>query len=173
VSTSERNKAHELPKSEFATLFGMSEKQLERYCQLGMPHRKKSGRVFIAMPEGRVWYHKHLEQKGESKAKPKGDRSAYIDRQAAAAAEMAEIELAKARAELMTVADFERLLGDAFARVRARLTNLPPRIAGIVLGAKTIQEAQARVEPLVREAMEELRRADDVPAGDDGEDAAA
>jgi DNA-binding response OmpR family regulator len=61
---------------------------------------------------------------------------------------------------------------ELMARVRARLTNLPPRLAGTMLGAKTIQEAQARAEPLIREAMEELRRADDVPAEDD-EDAAA
>lgn len=170
--SSERNKAGKLSKREFAETFGISEKQIERYCQAGMPHRKEGAKVFLLMPEARVWYHKHLEAKGVEKGRPKGKRDDYRDRQEAAAAEKAEIELAQLRNELMTVADFDRLVGDAFARVRARLTNLPPRVAGIVLGAKTIQEAQARIEPLVHEAMEELRRADDVPTSDE-EDAAA
>jgi hypothetical protein len=168
---SERNKADEISKGEFCALFGISEKQLERYCQEGMPHARRRGRVFIKMPEGRVWYHKHLEAKGEKKGKPTG-RTDSLDRRLAAEAETAEIELAKLRNELMTVSDFDRLVGDAFARVRARLTNLAPRIAGTVLGAKTIQEAQARIEPIVREAMEELRRGDDVPEVDEGEAAA-
>lgn len=171
---SDRNKAGKLSKREFAETFGISEKQIERYCQEGMPHKKEGVKVFLLMPEARVWYHKHLVEKGEQRAKPKGKRTDSVDRRLAAEAETAEIELAKLRNELMTVADYDRLIGDAFARVRARLTNLPPRIAGIVLGAKSIQEAQARIEPLVREAMEELRRADDVPTSDeDEEDAAA
>lgn len=170
--TSERNQARELTKREFAETFGISEKQLERYCQAGMPHRKKGRVVYIAMPEGRVWYHRHLEEKGAAKNKPTG-RSGAIDRRTEAEAALAEIELAKARNSTMTIEDYERVVGDAFGRVRARLTNLPPRLAGVVIGAKTLQEAQARIEPLVREAMEELRNADDVPTADDEEDAAA
>lgn len=167
-----RNRAHELPKSEFASMFGMSEKQLERYCQEGMPHKKRGTRVFIVMPEGRVWYHKHLVAKGEKKGAPT-DVSAMEKRELGAKVEKAEIELARLRGQLMTVADYDRVVGDAMARCAARLKNLPPRIAGVVLGATSIQEAQARVEPLVREVMDELRAADDVPTSDGEEDAAA
>jgi ADP-ribose pyrophosphatase YjhB (NUDIX family) len=153
---SDRNGAHELSKREFAELFGISEKQIERFCQAGMPHRKKGRLVFIVMPQGRVWYHEHLVTKGEDRVRPT-KRSESADRRAAAEAELAEIALAKARSELMPVADFERIVGGSYARVRARLINLPRRIAGAVLGAQTLQEAEARAEPIVREAMEELR----------------
>lgn len=169
---SDRNQRHELTKRAFAELFGLSEKQIERYCQAGMPHRKKGTKVSLPMPEAREWYKKHLVQKGREEAQPT-DRSQSIDRQEAAAAAIAEIDLAKARNETMTVEEHVDLLADAFARVKSRLVNLPPRIAGVVLGAQTIQEAQARIEPVVREAMEELRRADDVPGTEDNEDAAA
>lgn len=168
---SARNRAHELSKSEFAATFGRSEKQIERYCQEGMPHKKRGTRVFIVMPEGRVWFLKHLVETDRARAKPTS-RTDSLDRRLAAEAETAEIELAQLRRELMTVADYDRVVGDAMARCAARLKNLPPRIAGVVLGATTIQEAQARVEPLVREAMDELRAAEDVPTSDQ-EDAAA
>lgn len=169
---SDRNKAHSLTKREFAELFGRSEKQLERYFQAGMPHKKKGRDISIPMPEGRVWFLKHIVEQAKEEAKPT-TRSASIDRQVAAQADLAELELAEKRDELMRVEDFERLLADAFSRVRARLTNLPPRIAGVVLGASSIQDAMARIEPLVREAMEELRSADDVPTMDDAEESAA
>jgi hypothetical protein len=133
------------------------------------PHRKSGRHVLFPMPEARVWYHKHLEAKGAKSAAPT-DRSNSVDRRLAVEAEMAEIDLAKKRNELMKVDDFDRILSDAFGRVRARLINLAPRIAGIVLGATSIQDAQARIEPLVREAMEELRRADDVPTSDDDDE---
>lgn len=168
---SERNRAGWIPKAEAVERLGISEKQIERHCHEGMPHKKDGRHVLIKWPDARLWRDKLLIAQGEAKAKPT-NRSDSIDRQAAANAELAEIELAKARNELMTVTDFDRLVGDAFARVRARLTNLPPRIAGVVLGATSIHDAQARIEPLVREAMEELRGADDVP-GESEEDAAA
>jgi hypothetical protein len=164
---SERNAAGELTKRAFAETYGVSEAQLERLFQQGLPHAKRSTRkVAIPMPEGRIWYHNYLVEKGKRAAAPK-DIDEAKHRKMAAEAELAEIELEKAREELMTVAEFEKAIGDAFSRVRARLTNLAPRLAGVVLGAGTVQEAQARAEPLVREAMEELRAADDVPAVDE------
>jgi hypothetical protein len=163
-----------LTKQQFSDTFGVSTSQLERLFQEGMPHdlgaatHGKRRRVTIPMPDGRVWYHRYLVNKGRKEAAP-----TTLDderrRHHFALAEMAELELAKARDELMTVTDFERLLGDAFARVRARLQNLAARQAGGVLGATSIEEAQKRLEPLVREAMEELRAASDVPQPEEPE----
>jgi hypothetical protein len=157
-----RNAKHELTKRAFGDLFGISEAQLERLFHQGMPHEKRAKKSYIPMPAGRVWYTEYLVQKGRKQVTPTSLDEAR-QRKEAAQAEMAELDLAKARDELMTASEFARVLGDAFARARARLQNLAPRIAGTVLGAETITEAQARIEPLVREAMEELRRAEDVP----------
>ena len=84
-----------------------------------------------------------------------------------AQAQLREIELAERNGRLMTLDDFERAVGDAFGRVRAKLLNLPARAAQAAVGAQTIGEALLRIEPVVREVMDELRRADDVPELDE------
>lgn len=164
-----RNAAGKLSKSMFAATFGVSESQLERLFQQGMPHAKKGRRIEIPMPAGRVWYHTHLVDKGKRQAAPR-DMDEARRRKMAAEAELAELELAKARDELMTVEAFDRAVLDAFSRVDVRLQNLASRLAGAVLGAQTIQESQARIDPLVEEAREELRRADDVPPTPEDDD---
>lgn len=172
AGVSQRNTSETITKRAFAETFGVSEAQLERYFQQGMPHEKASTRkIMIPMPAGRVWYHEYLVNKGRKQAAPTTLDEAK-QRREAAQAELAELDLAERRGELMHVSDYEQLVGDAFARVRARLTNLPSRLAGVVVGCETIQEAQARVDPLVREAMDELQRAVDVPEPDERDEAA-
>ena len=165
-----RNAAGNLSKRQFSDTFGVSEAQLERLFHKGMPHEKTSARkIAIPMPAGRVWYHEYLVGKGRKQAAPK-DIDEAKQRKMAAEAELAELELAKARDELMTASEFFRVLGDAFARARAKLLNLPPRLAGASFGAATLQECQAKIAPLVDEVIEELRRAEDVPADEEDED---
>lgn len=159
---STRNAATEFTKRQFAETFGLSEKQIERHFAQGMPYRKDGTRILIPMPAGRTWYHEHLVEKGKKQAAPKDIDDAKL-RKAAAEAEMAELELAKLRGDTMLVDDHERMLGEAFGRARAKLLNLGPRAAGAAFGALTLQECQAKVEPIVTEIMDELCKADDVP----------
>lgn len=159
------------PKAQFCEVFGVSEAQLERHFQAGCPHEKQGRRVFVPMPGGRIWYHNFLIEKGKKQGTPSGIESAR-QREAEARTELVEIELAEKRRDLMHVDDYDRMVGDAFARVDARLQSLAPRLAGVVLGAQSIQEAQARIDPLVQEARDELRAADDIPRADDDEVAA-
>jgi hypothetical protein len=165
-----RNATTSISKRHFAETYGVSESQLERLFQQGMPHEKQSSRkIAIPMPAGRVWYHDYLVDKGRRQAAPK-DLDEAKQRKMAAEAELAELELSEKRGELMTVSDFAKITGEAFSRARARLQNLAPRVAAAAFGAPTIPEAQARIEPLVIEVLDELRRADDVPASADSED---
>lgn len=160
----------ELSKAEFETLTGYSAKQVTRFVQeTDIPHRRAENELFFPWPAARAWVHRYLEDKGKRRASPTDAKDAR-KRQEIAQAELAELDVAKARNELMTVAQHEKLLGEAFARVRARLANLPPRAAGVVLGATTIQDAQARIQPVVDEIFAELRKTDDVPDTYDEED---
>jgi hypothetical protein len=62
----------------------------------------------------------------------------------------------------MTLADGERAIGDAFARVRSKLLNMPNAIGMRVTGETLplrIQQAQS----LVDEVMSDLAHGDDVP----------
>jgi len=162
---SERNVASEMTKREFATVFGISEKQIERFCQQGMPHKKEGRAVRIMMPGGRVWYHAHLVEKGRREAMPSTIDEAR-ERREAASASLEELRLAKEMNRTMLVSDGERWFAEACSRVRAKLLAFPPRCAGAAFGATTIQECQAKIEPLVVEMMEELAKADDVPDED-------
>ncbi len=170
-----RNAAGSISKRQFADTYGVSESQLERLFQQGMPHAKTSARkIAIPMPSGRVWYHEYLIRKGRKQAAPTSIDDARR-RKGAAEAELVELELAEKRGELMTVADFVKVTGEAFARARARLQNLASRAAAAAFGGQSVPECQARIEPLVLEVLDELRRADDVPIQqeEDDEDAAS
>jgi hypothetical protein len=163
-----RNVSGKLAKVDFCSTFGVSEAQLERYFQQGMGHEKKGRRIFVPMPAGRVWLHAYLIEKGKKSAAPTTINDARLRKETAQAA-LEELKLAREQAVTMRVEDGERLLGEAYSRVRAKLQNLSPRIAGAAFGAATIQECQAKVEPLVAEVMEELCTAEDVPGDGDGD----
>lgn len=158
-----------ISKRVFSETFGVGEKQLERLFLQGMPHKKDANRVTIPMPAGRTWYYDYLVQKGRTQAAPRSIDEARR-RKEAAEAEMSELELAKARQELVVVEDFRTAVAEAFGRVRAKILNLPPRLAGVVVGVNTKPEALARIEPLVLEILAELHAADDVPTEPDDDE---
>jgi phage terminase Nu1 subunit (DNA packaging protein) len=170
MTTSKRNAAAELTKRAFAETFGVSEAQLERLFQQGMPHEKKSSRkVVIPMPSGRVWYHEYLVKKGEKRAAPSTIDEARLRKETAQAA-LEELKLAREQGVTMRVEEHEKLLGEAMMRVRAKLLNLGPRAAGAAFGATSLPECQAKIDPVVQEIMEELHQADDVPTFGDEDD---
>lgn len=70
-------------------------------------------------------------------------------RKALAEAELAEIELAKARAEVVTLSDYEDALGRILDRLMARLRSLPVRLAHHGPDAEATLEAE--VERMVQE----------------------
>lgn len=157
-----RNASTKMSKAAFCATFGISEKQVERHFQQGMPHEKKGRLIYIPMPEGRVWFHNYLEDKGKKAAQPRNIDEARL-RTETAKAEMAELDLADRLKETMKVADHERLLADAFSRVMAKLTGLPSRAAAASFGVESVEEAERRIEPVVDEVREELRKAEDLP----------
>jgi hypothetical protein len=164
-----RNASTSISKQSFCDTFGVSEAQMERHFQAGMPHEKKGRRVFIPMPAGRVWYHSFLVNKGKKQAAPKNIDEAKL-RKETALAEMAELDLAERQRETMKVADHERLLADAYSRVAAKLTGFAARASVASFGAATAEEAEERIEPVVDEIREELRKTDDIPVDDETED---
>ncbi len=158
-----RNAKAALSKRQFGDLFGISEAQLERFFQQGMPHERKSKRrTEIPMPEGREWYKDYLVKKGERKAAPTTINEARLRKEDAQAG-LEELKLAREQARTMFVDEHEKLLGDAFTRVRAKLVGLAPRAAAAAFGGASIPECQAKIDPLITEIMEELVAAEDVP----------
>lgn len=146
----------------------ISRKQVEREIEAGMPAEKREGRVIIFWPDARVWRDEQIREK-ERQAKPLGGPKAAHEarnRKAEAEADLAEIEVAKARRELVPVAEAEGWFEAACARIRGKLLSLPPRLATAGVGHQSPRDAQAALQPIVYEVMEELHRGDDVPIMD-------
>lgn len=139
--------------SELASLFGITERQVRSLRRKGMPVNPDG-----SYPLGPViqWY-------VASKTTPTNLLAARTRRETALASK-AELELAKMCGELMTVADYERVVSDTFMRVAAKLTALPNRAAPRMVGLKSIQEALAALQLEVAEVRRELYEADDLPA---------
>jgi hypothetical protein len=112
-------------------------------------------------PETMHWFIRREKARGRPAGGGEG-ASLARDRLETARAEMAELELAKLRGELMTLEQYDTVVGGAFARVRARLLNLPGKFAGEG-EMKAREELLELAQRLIDEALEELATGDDVP----------
>lgn len=73
--------------------------------------------------------------------------------------EREELELAKARGEVLSLADHERILADLIIETKARMMAVAPTAAAQVLGETSRVMIQAKVEKLLKEAMVLLSKA--------------
>jgi hypothetical protein len=118
------------------------------------PTKVKNGHRVYDWPAFPIWYRTELQRNRE---KPTTFEDART-RKMTAEAELAELELAKARSELLTIADLERIVTTDYTKLRARLQALTGKLAPDVVGLKSVADATRAIEPLIREAMEELSR---------------
>ena len=139
---------------ELAKLVGISDRQVRTLAGKGMP-RNPDGTYPAASAV--AWY---VNWKITGGAPP--DLLSARTRREAALAAKAELELAKMCGELMTVAEYTRVIGDTFSRVAAKLNALPNRAAGHMIGLRTREEALRRLQAEVDEVRRELYEAEDV-----------
>ena len=90
-------------------------------------------------------------------------------RKMAADAVLAEIEVAKARGDVVSLDVVERVTADEFAAMRAKLLGLPDKMAPLCQTASDIEEVRELLRRCVVEALEELSADDlgDVGIADD------
>ncbi len=77
-----------------------------------------------------------------------------------AEAEIAEMELAKVRNQLVIVEDVVKAWTDTLANLKAKLTNVPSKAAPIVASESDAGVIQAMLADLMNEALEELSNYD-------------
>jgi hypothetical protein len=114
----------------------------------GAPIRKDGQRVFVQWPAFMRWREQELVRVAVNNANP-GDIETARARKASADAELAEIEVAKARGHVVAVADYEEALGRILDREMARLRALPVRLAH--LGTAVEDAAEKEVEQIIVE----------------------
>jgi hypothetical protein len=81
-------------------------------------------------------------------------------------AEMAAIELAEKREQLVSIEKVQKDLEAIVVEIRTRILALPPRLAAEILGETDLATAQVQIERTLKNALESLSvfDPDDLPA---------
>lgn len=146
----------------------MPERTFNLLVSEGLPCRGEGKAARFPWPEIYRWTIDRAKRKARDQARPANYDEARA-REMAAKAELAELEVAAKRGELMTVAQYDDVVGSAFQRVRSQLLTLPTKMAPEMVGLVKATEAQAKVQGFVDDVLAELHRAGDVPADGEGE----
>ena len=93
-------------------------------------------------PDCAINLRKREAEKAVTEANP-GDLDTARTRKANAEAELAEIDVAKARGEVVSVADYEAALARVLDRLTARLRAMPVRLAHLGTDAELAAETEA------------------------------
>lgn len=108
------------------------------------------------------------DQAERQPAKPKGVEESRR-RLMAAQAEQAELELSKARGEVVSVDEAETAFKGVILSTRARLLAVPPKAAPLVFNAASIAEAERIIRTAIADALNELGDAADDDGSGDGD----
>lgn len=144
----------ELTQKEAATRLGITSRQVRNLRDHhGLPQIVRRGKPFYPWPEVLHWYIDFKIQEAERRGGPVDYEQART-REMIAKAEMAELDLAERRGQLVTVSYAASQLERALSALRAQLLNLPgllaPRVQGIT--------DTARIHEVIQEAVDELMR---------------
>lgn len=143
-----------MTKSELAASLGLKPRQIDNLVVEGMP-RRKVGRSWIYGPDAEAWYwRRKVEAVGSAK---KGQLDAARMRRELAQAELAELEVAQRRGDLVPLVDAKREVGRLAELVRARLVAAPGRFAHRWQASRSHQDAQQVLDEVMREILVDLK----------------
>jgi hypothetical protein len=136
----------------------MTPERIRQLVNEGMP---KDGHGQYDAVRCMYWYlgkvrrmvsHKESENADGTSSGIRGERKRLLSTQA----DIAEMELARARMETISIQDHERILGELVMETKARMMSIPARAAADVVGETSRVMVQAKIEKRVREAMSHL-----------------
>ncbi len=147
-------KARTVSQTDLKALVGRQDDETFRlWRQEGCPHQIVNGRPRYVVAGVVAW----LEKRAEVRSRPEDFEEAR-KRKMGAEAELAELELAQKRGQLIPLEQHGQRLARILERIRARLIALPGTLASRLVAIETAAEAQAVVYAGVAEALEELSR---------------
>lgn len=147
-------------RSELAEVFGKSLPTISTWVTKGCPVVERGRR-------GKEWTFDTaavadwLEQ--QTVANLQGDTSGLVmeeakRRKTAAEAALAELELAKAREQVIEASEVEKAWADLILSFRAKMLSVPPKMAPVVIVAVNVAEVERLLDDAIREALSELAR---------------
>lgn len=145
-----RRAADEMSVTEVAKKLGISYQAVGVWAaKPGAPTRSAGTKVWLKWPAFARWREQQMVETARREASPTVSLDEARTRKALAEAELAEIELAKARGEVVALADYEAALARILDRLAARLRALPVRL--LHLGPEVEAAAEAEAEKVVEE----------------------
>jgi phage terminase Nu1 subunit (DNA packaging protein) len=142
---------------ETALIFGVAENTVRRWAAKGCPVLDKAGpggEWKFSTADVSAWL--VAQRKGSGSDEGVVDLETARTRKMVAEAELAEIEAARARGDVVPVDVVAKIIGDQIAACRARLFAIPAGMATVVVSAQDVVEVQSLLTAAVREAAEEL-----------------
>ncbi len=143
---------------------GITAQQLQNLGAKGAPRDQRTGR-YDWLPLFR-WYLQQKQAEAVRKSSPPGRKQAEAARirKQIAEARVAELALAREESTLVSIEYLEEQVEACVDRLRAKLLNLPGRLAPNLVGMATVAAAQSKLQDAVAEAMGAL-----VDGGEDPE----
>lgn len=164
--------SEEITQRELADRLGLSTRQVRNLRDdHGLPQIVRNGKPFYRWPDALHWYIQFKIQEAERRREPPSYEVART-REMLARAEMAELELAQRRGQLVTVEYAASQLERSLSVLRAQLLNLPGILAPRVQGMTDIARIHEIVQEAIDDIMRELQGAGDDESLDDEDDEA-
>lgn len=166
------NKAPTYPVATIAKLLMLSDRRVQQLTKEGVIPKAERGRYELA-PAVQGYIRFLQERSLRSDASPI-DYHVEKARLTKLQADTAEIELAKAREDVASVAQIERNLSGLFAEVRTNIRNIPDRVVSSLIGSTDEREFKTVLLREIDLVLTALAESDVlIEASDDDEDADA
>jgi phage terminase Nu1 subunit (DNA packaging protein) len=143
-----------------AQALNLTEQRVHQLVREGLP---KEGRGQFDAVKCMLFYVRYLQKALEKRAvrtldgRYLGEREERV-RLLRADADLREIELAKQRSQLVSIADVEQAMTDLILTTKARVMAIPPRVAPSLVGETSRVMIQAKIEKACKEALAYLAR---------------
>ncbi|WP_232017734.1 terminase small subunit [Cereibacter sphaeroides] len=159
--------------ADLAQLFGVSVPTVQNWVRNGCPFVERGGK-------SKAWTFNTAEVAAWREQRVRDDASGVASaseaelrrRKLAAETGTAELDYARARAEVAPVEQFEKALVKVFAEVRAQLRVIPSRVSRMIVGSTDESHIKGVLIAEIDQALEALANADllsDEDLEDDGE----
>lgn len=166
-----KNVGQDVNKAELCSIMGATPPTVDGWVRNGCPIKAKGARGVAAVfntAEVMKWLRDKAREEGSGTTL--ADESELKRRKLSAEAERAELEVAKAKAEVAPVREFERATSALMAAIRANVMNVPGRAVLQLLGCTDEQEFKTKLRAELALALETAAETDlDVSDDDDQE----
>ena len=143
-----------------ATALNLEKRRVQQLVKEGMPREERGQYDPVKCM---LWYIRYLQIALEKKAVPTlekgfvGEREERV-RLLRSQADLSEMELARQRSLVISIADYERTFADLILTTTAQFMAIPSRVASEVVGETSRIMVQAKIEKSVKEALAYVAR---------------